>query len=95
MFLKLLFFSVCNDVLITFYFPHQRPTKTLPSLADLWSDGERPAAKSAADTKLLQKYEEERCRRQVNVFKYGLNKLSCIFKLDKIECLTCPVREMN
>lgn len=40
------------------------PAKTLPSLAELWSDGERPAARSVADTKLLQKYEEERCRRQ-------------------------------
>ncbi|XP_034244811.1 uncharacterized protein LOC117647240 isoform X2 [Thrips palmi] len=40
------------------------PSKPLPSLAELWSDGERPAAKSTADTKLLQKYEEERCRRQ-------------------------------
>ncbi|KAK3925427.1 Centrobin [Frankliniella fusca] len=40
------------------------PSKTLLSLAELWNDGEKPTMKSAGDTKLLQKYEEERCRRQ-------------------------------
>lgn len=40
------------------------PPKPLLSLAELWSDGEKPAIKSVGDTKLLQKYEEERCRRQ-------------------------------
>lgn len=39
-------------------------SKTLPSLAELWSDGEQGAARSVGDTKLLQKYEEELCRRQ-------------------------------
>lgn len=38
--------------------------KPLLSLAELWSDGEGPDVKSTGDTKLLQKYEEERCRRQ-------------------------------
>ncbi|XP_026272685.1 centrobin isoform X2 [Frankliniella occidentalis] len=40
------------------------PPKPLLSLAELWSDGEKPVIKSVGDTKLLQKYEEERCRRQ-------------------------------
>ena len=45
-----------------------RMPKTLLSLAELWSDGEGQSAKYAGDTKLLQKYEEERCRRQVCVW---------------------------